>query len=138
MKKLSIVRKYILPLGLGFAGMFICHIFILIGFGVGIGYPIYVFAYPVVYLLIGIILAMRKPKLWLSDAIFINILPLLYWCALLWSDGKMNEQATLSLRESSGMLLIMPFTLALTCAVSFATSKIKKSTAPHTGTGGGS
>lgn len=135
---MTLRRKYIVPLGLGFAGMFICHIFILIGFGAGISYPIYVFTFPIVYLLIGIILAMRKPELWLSDAIFINILPLVYWYALLWSDGKMNVQAALSLRESSGMLLIMPFTLALTCAVSFTTSKIKKSIALHTGTGGGS
>jgi hypothetical protein len=118
--------------------MFICHIFILIGFGAGTGYPIYVFTYPVIYLLIGIILAMRKPELWLSDAIFINILPLVYWYALLWSDGKMNVQSALSLRESSGMLLIMPFTLALTCAVSFTTSKIKRSIALHRGTAGGS
>ncbi len=127
---MGIGQKYILPLSLGFVGMFVCHVFILIAFGSGTRFPIYIFAYPVVYPLIAAILTFINSKLWLSNAMLVNSLPFVYWYLLLWSDGKMNMPAALNLQESSGMLLIMPFTIALACVVTYIVSRIKKSTQP--------
>jgi hypothetical protein len=118
--------------------MFICHIFILLGFGSGVQFPIYIFTYPVVYPLIAIILTRLNPRLWLTNAILANALPFIYWYLLLWSDGKMNIQGALNLRESSGMLLIMPVTLGLACITAFAASRLRGSTLPRPGPGGGS
>jgi len=59
-------KKFLLPLGLGFVGMFIAHIVIVVGFGVGIRFPIYFVAYPVVYVFIAMILTWGNSKLWLS------------------------------------------------------------------------
>ena len=110
-KRTSIGRKYILPVGLGFLGMFICHIIILSGFGAGIQYPIYVFAYPIVHPLIAATLTWNSAKLWVSNAIAVCVLPFLYWYLLLWSDGKISLEDTVNWRASSGMLLIMPLTV---------------------------
>jgi len=135
---MNIGRKYVLPLGLGFAGMLICYIFILIAFGSGVEYPIYMFTYPIVYPVIAIILTLRNSKAWLSSSLLLSALPFLYWFSLLWSEGKMNIQSALKLNQSSGMILIMPITLGIACLASFATSKIKKPTSQNANTGGSS
>jgi len=60
------MKKYLLPITLGFAGMFIAHIIILLGFGSGIRFPLYFLAYPIVYSLIVFLLTRRNPKWWFS------------------------------------------------------------------------
>ena len=43
---MTLRRKYVLPIALAFAGMFVCHFLILAGFGSGIHFPIYILTYP--------------------------------------------------------------------------------------------
>jgi hypothetical protein len=136
-ESMSIGRTYLLPLGLGFIGMFICHIFILVGFGCGIQYPIYIVTYPIIYPLLAAILVWGNPKPWATDAVLVLVLPFVYWYLLLWSDGKFNLEAALKWRESSGMLLIMLATIAVTIALSFVISRRRKKAAVRPENGGG-
>jgi hypothetical protein len=107
------MKKYLFRIGLGFMGMFIAHIFILIGFATGIKFPIYLLIYPIVYSLITLILTQRNPEFWLSNCILIFIIPFVYWYTLLWSDRKIYWTAAIDFKESSGMLLILPFTFLI-------------------------
>jgi hypothetical protein len=138
---MTIARKYGLPIGLGLIGMFICHFFILIGFGSRVQYPIYAFTYPVVYPLIAAALIWRNVRHWVTDAILVNAVPLLYWYLLLWGDGRVSFEAALRWRASSGMLLIMPVTIGLTLVVSFILSRFRgkpqTQTESQTGASGG-
>ena len=117
--------------------MFICHIFVLVGFGLGIGYPAYWATYPIIYPLLVAVLMRKNSRLWLTDAIFLNALPLLYWYILLWSDGKFSLDAALEWQSSSGMLLIMMVTIGLTVAVGFILSQREKSNKGPSRDGGG-
>ena len=130
-------RKYVLPIALGFAGMFACHILILTGFGSGIRFPIYIFTYPIVYPLLAAILTSRNAKLWVTDAILVNAVPFLYWYLLLWSDGKVGLKAALSWQTSSVMLLIMPVTIGLSLAVGFIVAKRREDSQAETKSVGG-
>ena len=122
------MRKYLLPVSLGFAGMFMAHIIILIGFGLGIKYPLYFIAYPIVYALIAFLLTRRRPDRWFSDVLCICLIPFIYWYTLLWNDGKFNFVNAIKFRDSSGMVLILPFTLIAAAFISFFAFKHKKLT----------
>ena len=76
-----------------------------------------------VYPLTAAILTSSNPRLWVTDAIFVNAVPFLYWYLLLWSDGKVGLEAALSWQTSSVMLLIMPVTIGLSLAVGFIVAK---------------
>ena len=78
-------RKYVLPIALGFLGMVLCHVLILVGFMNGASYPKYFPAYPVVFGIMVAILSLTNPSLWLSDALLIGALPSLYWYFLLFT-----------------------------------------------------
>lgn len=99
--------------------MFICHFFVLVGFGLGSRYPLYWATYPIIYPSLVAALLRKNSRLWLTDAIFLNACPLHYWYILVWSDGKFTLQAALEWTSSSGMLLIMIVTIGLTVAVGF-------------------
>ena len=118
-------RKFVFPLLLGFMGMFVCHIFILIAFGIGVRFPIYVFAYPIVYSALATLLTITKRELWFSDGLLICIIPFLYWYLLLWSDNKINYES-FNLLKDTGLLLIMPFTAILSFLVSYNFGKKEK------------
>jgi|ERR1035437_66250 hypothetical protein len=120
------MKKYLLPIALGFAGMFIAHIIILLGFGSGIRFPLYFLAYPIVYSLIVFLLTRRNPKWWFSNVICICLIPFIYWYVLLWNDGKIHWTDAINVTDSSGMLLILPFTFLIAAFVSLSVSKFKK------------
>ena len=134
---MSIGRRYVLPVGLGLLGMFACHISVLVGFGLGIGYPIYWATYPIIYPLLEVVLLRKNSQLWLPDAIFLNAFPLLYWYMVLWSDGKFSLAAALDWQSSSGMLLITMVTMGLTVAVGFILSQREKGNKGPSRDGGG-
>jgi hypothetical protein len=122
------MRKYLLPIFLGFVGMVVAHTIILVGFGLGIKYPLYFIAYPIVYALIAFLLTRRSPDWWLSNVICICLIPFIYWYLLLWNDGKFHFANAIAFRDSSGMLLILPFTLIVAVFISFNEFKHKKLT----------
>lgn len=130
-------RRYVLPVGLGLLGMFTCHIFVLVGFGLGIGYPVYWLTYPIIYPLLEASLLRKNSRLWLTDAISLNAFPLLYWYILLWNDGKFSLEGALAWKSSSGMLLIMIVTIGLTVAVGFILSQREKGNKRPLADGGG-
>jgi hypothetical protein len=134
---MDIGRRYVLPVGLGLLGMFICHIFVIVGFGLGIGYPVYWATYPVIYPLLIAGLLRKNSRLWLTDAILLNAFPLLYWYILMWSDGKFSIENALEWQSSSGMMLIMLLTMGLTVAVGFILSQRERRRKGPSGEGGG-
>lgn len=113
------MKKYLLPILLGFVGMFMAHIIILMGFGFGIKFLLYVVAYPVVYTLLAFLLTRSNPQWWLSNSICILLIPLLYWYLLLLNSGKHPLTVDIIFTDSSGMLLILPLTFALAVFISF-------------------
>ncbi len=125
--KLFIMKKYLIPIAVGFAGMFLAHIIILLGFGYGIRVPLYFLAYPIVYSLIAFLLALKNQKWWFSNVACICIIPFIYWYLLLWSDGKMYWTDAINVTDSSAMLLILPFTFLIATFVSLSVAKFKKS-----------
>ena len=124
--KIDIMIKYLLPTSLGLAGMFVVHIIILLGFGFGIMFPLYFIAYPIVYALLAFFLTRRSSNRWLSTITCICLIPFVYWYVLLWSDGKFHWADAIKLTESSGMLLILPFTFIVSAFTSLTRFKRKK------------
>ena len=107
------------PFLAGFLGMFICHFFVLLAFGSGVKFPIYIFVYPVVYPLLSVALTLKHQRLWLSNAVLVCTVPFLYWYLLLWTDGKINI-SSFHLLQDTGLLVVMPATVALSCFASFS------------------
>jgi len=122
-------RKYALPIGVGFIGMFLCHFGLFLGMAAGMDFPPYVIAYPIVYAILAIVLALLKPGLWLTDALFLCLVPFVYWYSLLISDGKFSV-TNFSLRESSGMWLTMLISVGVSLLCAFAVSKDKTQKEP--------
>lgn len=120
------MKKYLLPVALGFAGMFIAHIIILLGFVFGIRVLLYFLAYPIVYSLIGFLLTLKNHNWWFSNVACICFIPFIYWYLLLWSDGKMHLTNAVNFSDSSAMLLILPFTFMISTLVSLLAAKFKK------------
>ena len=106
--------------------MLIAHIIILIGFGSGIKIPLYLLAYPIVYSSLVFVLTRRKTDWWFSNVVSICLIPFLYWYLLLWSDGKINWTDAINFKDSSSMLLIIPFTFLIATLVSLTVFKNKK------------
>jgi hypothetical protein len=120
------MRKYLLPITLGFAGMLISHVLILLGFASGISFPLYFFAYPIVYSIIVFLLTRRNPEWWFSNVIGICLIPFLYWFILLSTEGKLHWTDAINITDSSGMLLILPVTFLISAFVSLSQSGFKK------------
>jgi hypothetical protein len=123
---MSIGRKYVIPLSLGFVGMFLCHFGLFLFYEAGIKVVAYLFVYPIVYPLLTATLTFAESSLWLTNALFVCAIPFLYWYALLWSDGKLNPNS-FSLFESSGMSVIILLALGLSLLVGFVISKMPMS-----------
>jgi len=113
------MKKYLLPISLGFAGMFMSHIIILMGFAFGIKFLLYVVAYPVVYTLLALLLTRSNPQWWLSNSICVLLIPSLYWYILLLNSEKPPFTVKIIFTDSSGMFLILPLTFVLAVFISF-------------------
>ena len=113
------MKKYLLPISLGFAGMFMAHIIILMGFAFGIKFLLYVVAYPVVYTLLALLLTKSNPQWWLSNSICVLLIPSLYWYILLLNSEKPPFTVKIFFTDSSGMFLILPLTFVLAVFISF-------------------
>ena len=113
------MKKYLLPISLGFAGMFMAHIIILMGFAFGIKFLLYVVAYPVVYTLLALLLTKSNPQWWLSNSICVLLIPSLYWYILLLNSEKPPFTVKIIFTDSSGMFLILPLTFVLAVFISF-------------------
>lgn len=114
------MNKYLLPIALGLAGMFVAHFLLfLLSIGFRLNYMPYIITYPTVYILLAFILARNYPNWWLSNVIFILLIPFVYWYILLWSDGKFHWVDAIKVTASSGMLLILPFTLVAATLISY-------------------
>ena len=113
------MKKYLLPISLGFAGMFMAHIIILMGFAFGIKFLLYVVAYPVVYTLLALLLTRSNPQWWLSNSICVLLIPSLYWYILLLNSEKPPFTVKIIFTDSSGMFLILPLTFVLAVFISF-------------------
>lgn len=122
---MSIGRRYVLPLGLGFGGMFICHFGLFLCFQAGVGFIAYVIVYPVVYPLLAVILTVSRPGFWLSNAIFLCAVPLTYWYFVLARDAQLDLRSP-NLYDSSGMSIVMLLTLGLTTLSAFTVSRIMR------------
>ena len=120
------MKRYVIPISLGFVGMLIAHIIILVGFGSGIKFPLYFLAYPLVYFLIAFFLTKKNSNWWLSNSICICLIPFIYWYLLLRSDGKIHWKDAQNFKDSSSMLLILPFTFLIATFVSLGILKYKK------------
>ena len=121
------MTKYLLPLTLGFAGMLISHVIVLLGFASGMRFPLYFFAYPIVYSVMAYLLTRRNPEWWFSNAVSICLIPFIYWFVLLGTEGKISWSDAINVTDSSGTLLILPITLIISTFVSYTQSKFKKS-----------
>ncbi|MEO7529876.1 MAG: hypothetical protein ABIS69_00650 [Sediminibacterium sp.] len=114
------MRKFLLPVTLGFAAMFVAHILLFIlSIGGRLHYTPYIIAYPIVYSLLAFILAINNPKGWFSNVYCILLIPFIYWYILLGSDGKFHWADAIKVRESSSMLLVLPFTFLMAVLISF-------------------
>ena len=117
--KIVSMKKILLPMGLGFLGMFIAHLLLLLLFiGLRLNYMPYIIAYPIVYVSLAFLLTRNNPNRWLSNAICILLIPFIYWYLLLWSDDKFRLAHAMKVLESSGMLIILPFTFIIVLLVS--------------------
>lgn len=119
------MKRFLLPISLGFAGMFMAHFIILLGFAFGIKFLLYAVAYPVVYTFLAFLLTRSNPQWWLSNSICILLIPSTYWYLLLWNSERPPLTTDTILTDSSGMFLILPFTFLLALFVSFSVSKRK-------------
>ena len=119
------MKRFLLPISLGFAGMFMAHIIILLGLGLGIKFLLYAVAYPVVYTLLAFLLTRDSPQWWLSNSICILLIPSIYWYLLLWNSEKPPLAMDTFFTNSSGMFLILPLTFVLAVFISFSVFKRK-------------
>ena len=124
---MSIAQKVVLPTVIGFFGMFMCHLGLFVCSLAGINFMAYVIVYPLIYPLLAILLTLFAPRSWLTNAIFLCLIPFLYWYVLLWSDGRLNA-ASFSWYQSSGMSLIILLALGLSALAAFAASKLRRPT----------
>ena len=112
--------KYFLLAFIGFCGMLVCHflIFLLMQYGSTAGRPapLYALAYPLAYGLFASVLARRNPENGIRNAFALCAIPTIYWFVLLWRDHKLTF-TDISIYESSGMILIIPLTIAVAMVV---------------------
>ena len=119
------MKKYLLPILVGFAGMFITHVIVLVGFGLDLSFLLYVVAYPIVYAFLAFILTRNNPQWWLSNSICLMLIPFIYWYLLLLNSERPPWTIGLLIYDSSGMFLILPLTFALALFTSFSVFKRK-------------
>jgi len=117
------MKKYLLPILLGFVGMFMAHFIILLGFGFRIKFLLYVVAYPAVYTFRAFLLTRSYPKWWISNSICILLIPTTCWYLLLLNSERPPFTFNTIFNDSSGMLLILPLTFLLALFISFSIFK---------------
>jgi hypothetical protein len=121
------MKKYVLPVLCGFAGMFVAHFIILSGFGIGIKVPLYFIAYPLVFPLISYLLTLRNPNWWLTNTVGVHLFPFAYWISLLYYDGDLDLGKALKFNDSSCLLVVLPvsFLIAVLFYLSLSVSQTK-------------
>lgn len=113
------MKRILLITALGFIGMFVAHFLLFIlSLGLRLNFMPYLIAYPLVYITLIFFLTKKWPAWWLSNTIFVLLIPFIYWYVLLWSDQKFSFDNAIRVKESSGMLLILPLTFALAITTS--------------------
>ncbi|MFI5252815.1 MAG: hypothetical protein ACHQQQ_10330 [Bacteroidota bacterium] len=108
--------KYLTLILIGFCGMLVTHfvILLLLGFGdtASAHVPYYSLSYPVVYGVLGFILSRRQSDYGVFNALALCAIPCLYWIGIILHD-KVFPIDHVSIYDSSGMLLVMPMTVAI-------------------------
>ena len=122
------MNRYFQLVLLGIGGMFFAHLIVLMGYGIGLEYPIYLAAYPLVYSIIIFIVNYKHREKWFMNICLVFIMPVIYWYSLLAYDNKLNWNDAINYKDSSGMLLILPFSILIVLFVSMATANINKET----------
>ena len=117
------MKKFLLPISPGLAGMFMAHFIILLGFAFGIKFLLYIVAYPVVYTLLAFLLTRSNHQWWLSNSIFILLIPSIYWYLLLLNSERSPLTVDIIFTDSSGMFLILPLTFILAVFISYSVFK---------------
>ncbi|MBA2760674.1 MAG: hypothetical protein H0U39_01695 [Segetibacter sp.] len=70
------MKRYLLPLVLGFAGMFAAHMLLfLLSVGLRLNFMPYILAYLIVYSVLAFLLTRNNPEWWLSNVICILLIP---------------------------------------------------------------
>lgn len=114
-------NRFLLPLSLGFAGMFLSMFSLFFGFMLGLEFPLYVVAYPLIYAAMGALLGMKNPH-WLSTAFLLCLLPLLYWVVLQPLKHGLDFQ-TGGWEGHTAMLFVMLATFLLTALAGYAAAR---------------
>ena len=121
------MKRYLLPTAFGFVGMFAAHFLLLLMLvGFKLNFMPYVIVYPVVYIILAFLLTRKNPDRWLLNGVCILLIPFIYWYLILYSDGKFDLADAMKVGESSGMLLVLPFTFLLVMMVSLYIHKRKQ------------
>ena len=119
------IKKYLVPFLLGFVGMLVAHIIILLAFGLGANFPIYFISYVIVFSMISYFLTRRNPQWWLSNIICLFLISFFYWYILLYSDGTFSWAYAIKITDASGMILILPVTLLLSMIIAALLLRVK-------------
>ena len=120
------MKRYLLPLALGFAGMFAAHmLFFLLSVGLRLNFMPYILAYLIVYSVLAFLLTRNNPEWWLSNVICILLIPSIYWYGLLWSDGELDWTNVTDFNGSGPMSLILPVTFLIAFFISLSVYRNK-------------
>ncbi len=115
--------RYLLPFGLSFVGMFLYLFSMFIGYQLGLKFPLYIVAYPLIYAAMGALLALNNPH-WLSTAIILCLLPVFYGVVIqLFQPGPDYQEG-----RSDGetvMLFVMIGTFLATALSGYLTARIR-------------
>ena len=114
-------REFILPLVLGFLNLFICRLGLLLGIMAGLKFVPYIFVYPVFYGILSAVLTYVQPKQWLTNALLLCTLPIIYWYGLLFGDDRLDFH-NYNVFSDAGMWITMLITLALSVLISYIMS----------------
>jgi hypothetical protein len=113
------MKRYLLPILIGFAGMFAAHILLLLlVVALSLEFMPYIISYPIVYGVLAFLLTRNNTGWWLSNVIYLLLIPFVYWYWLLWSDGKLGWPTTVNFNDSGGMMVILPVTFLIAFFIS--------------------
>lgn len=121
----SVLSNYVLPISLGFFGMFIVLFPMFFGFRMQSSIPVYVLAYPVVFMLIAALLSYNREQ-WLQDGLLICLIPVLYWMVLLPFKGNLDWSSFDYSNQSTVMFVLMPIVILLVLVTGFLVRRNRK------------
>jgi hypothetical protein len=101
--------------------MFLSMFSLLFGFMLGLEFPLYVVAYPLIYAAMGALLGGKNPH-WLRTALLLCLLPFLYWAVLMPIQHGLDFQAG-GFEGNTAMLFVMLATVLLTALAGYAAAR---------------